>query len=121
MEPKTTSRGREKLCKSFAKYRISPTFFAVVTPGRVESISQATSIANQGFCFDGIRNRIGKPTTMLAAEAMKMAGTQFFVHQMSDSLTQIIQDDPRHRRAEEDGNHTRRLYCLPPGVATCYP
>ena len=22
---------------------------------------------------------------------------------------------------EEDGNHTRRLYCLPPGIATCYP
>jgi hypothetical protein len=22
---------------------------------------------------------------------------------------------------EEDRNHTRRLYCLPPGTATCYP
>jgi hypothetical protein len=22
---------------------------------------------------------------------------------------------------EEDRNHTRRLYCLPPGIATCYP
>jgi hypothetical protein len=22
---------------------------------------------------------------------------------------------------EEGGNHTRRLYCLPPGIATCYP
>ena len=22
---------------------------------------------------------------------------------------------------EEGGNHTRRLSCLPPGVATCYP
>jgi ferric-dicitrate binding protein FerR (iron transport regulator) len=62
---------------------------------------------------------------MLAAEAMKMAGTQFFVHQMSDSLTQIIQDDPRHRRAwrktEITCDNTRRIYCLPPGMATCYP
>src|SRR4029077_11393818 len=24
-------------------------------------------------------------------------------------------------RVEEDRNHTRRLYCLPPGIATCYP
>jgi hypothetical protein len=23
--------------------------------------------------------------------------------------------------AEKAGNHTRRLYCLPPGMATCYP
>jgi hypothetical protein len=22
---------------------------------------------------------------------------------------------------EEAGNHTRRSYCLPPGIATCYP
>ena len=22
---------------------------------------------------------------------------------------------------EEDRNHTRQLYCLPPGIATCYP
>ena len=22
---------------------------------------------------------------------------------------------------EKDRNHTRRLYCLPPGIATCYP
>jgi hypothetical protein len=22
---------------------------------------------------------------------------------------------------EENANHTRRLYCLPPGIATCYP
>jgi len=22
---------------------------------------------------------------------------------------------------EEDGTHTRRSYCLPPGIATCYP
>jgi hypothetical protein len=22
---------------------------------------------------------------------------------------------------EEDRNHTRRLCCLPPGIATCYP
>jgi hypothetical protein len=101
----------QKFCKipHFTR-RTAITFFAVVTPGRVESISQATSIANEGFCFDGIRNRIGKPTTMLAAEAMKMAETQFFVYPMSDSLTQVIQDHPRHRRAWRKTEITRDDY-----------
>lgn len=46
----------------------------------------------------------------------------FFFYQISDSLTQIIQDDPEGPPGvEEDGNHTRRLYCLPPGIAACYP
>ena len=35
----------------------------------------------------------------LAYEATKMAETVSFVYQISDSLTQIIQDDPRHSRA----------------------
>jgi hypothetical protein len=44
------------------------------------------------------------------------------VDEISDSRTQIIQDESRHRRAwRKMGNHTRRLYCLPPGIATCYP
>ena len=34
----------------------------------------------------------------LAYEATKNGGNVFFVYQISDSLTQIIQDYPRHRR-----------------------
>jgi hypothetical protein len=47
---------------------------------------------------------------------------RFFVYQISDSLTQIIQDYPEAPPGvEEDRNHTRRLYCLPSGIPTCYP
>jgi hypothetical protein len=35
--------------------------------------------------------------------------------------TQIIQDDLRRRRVWRKENHTQRLYCLPPGIAACYP
>ena len=54
-----------------------------------------------------------------------MAEPQFFVYQIFDCLTQSIQDDPRHRRVcrktEITRDNTQRLYCLPPGMATCYP
>jgi hypothetical protein len=36
----------------------------------------------------------------------------------------VIQDDPRHRRAWRKTEITcdpRLLYCLPPGIAACYP
>src|ERR1039457_2526903 len=34
----------------------------------------------------------------------------------------IIQDNPTHGRGvEEDENYPRRPYCLPPGIAKCYP
>jgi hypothetical protein len=50
-----------------------------------------------------------------------MAETQFFVYQIFDCLTQSIQDDPRHRRVWRKTEITQRLYCLPSGMATCYP
>jgi hypothetical protein len=37
------------------------------------------------------------------------------------SLTQIIQDDSGDRRVWRKTKITRRLYCLPPGIAACYP
>jgi hypothetical protein len=44
------------------------------------------------------------------------------LHPYWDSL----RGDPRFEKivaslAQEAGNHTRRSYCLPPGIATCYP
>ena len=57
---------------------------------------------------------------ILKASALDFGGA--WVALASRTRQQIIQDYPRHRRGvEEDRNHTRRLYCLPPVIAACYP
>ena len=50
-----------------------------------------------------------------------MAETEFFAYQIFDCLTQTIQVTQGTAGCGRRRNHTRRLYCLPRGIATCYP